>query len=932
MAQADFDFAELLEWRKAHFNEEISVGLTTDGDLIVQWSNIPKGAMEGAVDYVYANYRTVATPTVDHKIFDGTWRLVDIKTQRRRAKDRGVERDEDYDADAIVVTFRYGWITTLVTGGNVIYGEARLVNKKRLPGNDSTTDAGADSTSDDPERYLLIEWPNCSADHDASILAELSEVEYTDPAADGQTHSGTYHKVYATSERVDDKSTTIRILLAQPQYTLNAFEAWNTAWAKDRTYLWNVPKDLAQNILDAFKEHSDGRSATCSYSTDHGLVNIVLMSPAVTKSNLTTDSIDITCDTAVVYHFAWGYTKDELNAFLQDHDDAIPGVADANEGMTRKIDIQHRGDGLFDAIVEERTFGPHSAPATPDFTITVPTGTTIDSVQSYGWNLRHSELASVKAVYDINVQDIGTTCTFKITREGDCSFDYVGTITTVTAITKTAEITIASDGTGLKVEAGKNVLDADLTAIDSDYTSAARKRFSIILDPNADETSNYKVVQETVQEVQETLASSGTGVDVSLKAGRNVDTTSLAALTITSVPRTRIAIDMSGQDDGTVNYSVREVTVLETQVDKTTDANGIKEKVYGAANVDEANLPILASEKRVRPNWIRFEVNDDSTISYVAKETTVQDPTGTGAVGQKYLDIDFSLAHNADAIPTLTQPTTVGQEVTFQARYHDDGTTTYEQRTIQKAEVSTDVASGSMVRTITLTDAKNDITGGPADVTAALATSTYFEQTVHADGAVDYVKTQIASVERLSTDDVGSRGSNVITLSKLVPKATSHGYEDTAVVFRNVYVDHIPDVANNPTGYGYLQQLTMEDDFTFSGIAIYRDYLGWVGGGGVDLTIEDLTIDDSTEWILTQRITDVAGNRYKDVIYVVEEWWEDDYATAASRMQRVSTGAPTDDDAMEGSTLSKEQVNGQWYWHVVRLHPPTYGSWTTLGS
>jgi len=925
MADADFTLTNGLSWPRAHLDYERSRGQTSDAELRVHWVNIPHGALETAVDWIKTNLPTVASPVVEHKTYAGTWRLVSAESVSKKVVDRGVERDITYDSDAVVAIFRYGWITALVDGGVVDYSEARLGNAKELPGNASSIAGIDDTTSDDPERYLYIEWPNCSCDHDVAIIQSFNNVTFTNPAVDGQTYSGTWHIVFATSERADDQSAIIKILLARPQYTLNAYEMYETTWERDKIYLWNVPKDIAQTILDDYKAAKTSASASASYNTNDGLVDLTLSAAGDVADNLTTDAIDITCDTSVVYHFAWGYTKTQLNTFLQAHDDPIPGVGNANEGMTRKIDIRQRSDGLFDAIVEERTFGPHSAPATPDFTLTVPVGTVIERVQSYGWNLRYSELATVKAVYETTVE-VGKTVEFRITREDDCSFDYEAAITTVDAIVTSSDIAIgALAGLGFKTEVGKYASAEEILALASGYTSAARTRIEVRLDPRDDETINYQVVKTQVQKVADDLESTGAGVNQKVEVGRNVDAADITALEVTTAARKRLRLVLSPQDDGTLNYEIHTETVLATSTTKATGDTGIKENVYTGRNKDVGDIPTLTSAKRVRPTFLSLSANDDGTYDWLAKEITVQNPTASAAGGRKYFDIDWTWALNQDAVVAAVQPTAVGQSLELNAKLNDDGTVDYVQTVGQKAAVATDVQGGSLVKTLTWTDAKGDISGGHADVAATIGTSTYFTIKVYDDGSVDYEKTVITSNARLSTDNIEAEGSHSITLAKLCPKATSNGYTDTAIIFRNVHVADIPDVTTGGTTYGYIESIKMEDDFTFSGIAIIRVYDSDPSGIALP-TVDDLTVANSHDYQLVsyQYDSSTPGSWTRRALtHIVEEWWETDYQTAADRMNE----ATSDSLAMVGSKISYERVAGVWYFHVVRIHPPSLGSW-----
>jgi len=67
----------------------------------------------------------------------------------------------------------------------------------------------------------------------------------------------------------------------------------------------------------------------------------------------------------------------------------------------------------------------------PQFTITLPIGTNITRQIDYGYNYNSTEMAAaaLQNVYNTTVAAVGKTVDFKTTREDDCSFDWIATIT-----------------------------------------------------------------------------------------------------------------------------------------------------------------------------------------------------------------------------------------------------------------------------------------------------------------------------------------------------------------------------------------------------------------------------------------------------------------------------------------------------------------------
>jgi hypothetical protein len=146
------------------------------------------------------------------------------------------------------------------------------------------TEGSGNTASDNPEVHLMLSLEGVDPDYTQEVLASIRTFNWNDSGlsfttADGVAISGQYHFIYAKSKKAMDETDSIEFLIARPQFTLVAYQDYASSNQSDVTYLWNVPKDLAQTVITAWKIGTTSHSASASYRGE-GFVDITLYTKA----------------------------------------------------------------------------------------------------------------------------------------------------------------------------------------------------------------------------------------------------------------------------------------------------------------------------------------------------------------------------------------------------------------------------------------------------------------------------------------------------------------------------------------------------------------------------------------------------------------------------------------------------------------------------
>lgn len=324
MALANYE--NLLSYSKAKVEVERSSGLTTDIRLALRWTNLPKGVLEEAAEWEKANRVTITDLDSEYKEYSGTWRTTELLAEHTQ-KDGGV----------LTHRIAFGYITSLVTGGVLDWSEARLQDNKDLTAGTLATETGGNT----PERYLTVVWPNVSPSSVNTIKASIDTLAASgfNPVIKGETLSTGFHRLFCQSRIEEDGSASIVLYLAQPEFALEGFADWATEEQTIMTYFWNVPKELAQTVMDA--EKSKGRSVTPAYNKE--TVDIVSRIKSFNGILIAwRDSID---------NASTGYST----MYLGVSDNSvytIPSVSIPGHTYTRGI--KSNKDGSFDIVVSDK--------------------------------------------------------------------------------------------------------------------------------------------------------------------------------------------------------------------------------------------------------------------------------------------------------------------------------------------------------------------------------------------------------------------------------------------------------------------------------------------------------------------------------------------------------------------------------------------------
>lgn len=336
-----FDAKALLAYEKAHLVRSSRAGLLPDESLTLRW-DIPRGSLKACQEWAYENRRTITSVTVENEEIADLHRSVSIQ-------------HENMPSDRQNFYFYQSFAKGLATAIN--WSEARIIAGRSSASNSKSADSLANTTSDSPNKYLIVRFPNIDPLSIYSLAGNLALS--ANQSVDGYTiESASWHLLFASVGREDDGSGSIDATFAQPQYTLQGYSDFDTTDSRDVYYLWGVPKSLAQTIMDAWKAvtpSSDqvGRSATASYSREAETVDIILSKLPDVAANMS-KTIPYTIGISDTHHWAWGYSESQLSTFIDAHKAALAA------GQTRTVRTDVRRDGLFDAHIIERATTPMS--------------------------------------------------------------------------------------------------------------------------------------------------------------------------------------------------------------------------------------------------------------------------------------------------------------------------------------------------------------------------------------------------------------------------------------------------------------------------------------------------------------------------------------------------------------------------------------------
>jgi len=830
--------AELLKTNQASFldnSENGSVPLNNQHEVRIAWefstdenfAELERYLREYTWPTNSTPRRFVNSPVIHGEELPGLWRQAFITRVERTGRD-GL-------AFLLVLTLRKGWAEELS------WTEALILDRTDSDGNTEDVEGNDDTDSYNDASDVTVRFPNVSPYKISVIMAQLAAATYASPTVQDQVLTGTWHKAFLTAGKLDDGSAFIDLKLSRQRFTVSLYENYSTTREALIYKLFSVTKDVAQSIVDDWQ--AEGRSADIQYSESTKLCTVVLRDRGAPKDNMSTSWIKDGCDQYFRQHMAWGYTKEELEAWVKVHDGQLNDPAvEGDEGadtqpITRRLSISERGDGLFNAIIEERKFD-NNTPTAPDYTITLPVGTKRTVQKDYGWNFKSSEISAdaIKQLYDTTVAAVGTSVDFQVTREDDCSFDYVAQIVVVTAHEDTLEADDDDAGHGIRTKAlaGRGLTTADLDSLESSLVGGARKRHQVRLDLNDDETADYTVIESEVQKAQDTLSSGSDGEAVTAFSGRNVDAADLDAIaTLASGIRKGVRISLDCNDDGTFNYGA---TLVERQeVEETaysyddagngttlSEDDGVGIKIHTGRNVDPGDLQTVIADlsaARVRLQ-VGLTSNDDGSLNYTVEETHVQEAEHTINSGTSGIGVTVYAGKNMDAADITGLTSAARQRVSLQLSPNDDGTYDWTgvKQTLQKAQGALDAgASGEVVTAFSGRNVDAADLAGVANLVSDIRKNARISLDCNDDGTFNYSATLVEPVETTS----------------------SHGTTGTDGIAHTLYFGGNADIANLPAiTSGFKKR--------------HRISVSAKNDGTVDYAIDEQTVDDMEDnWSFT---------------------------------------------------------------------------------
>lgn len=409
------DFSDILPvFHERNWERVKSLGVPTAGDeeIIRTIPDIPVAKVERCRQFAdlftdaknATQQRYVVDPVVDREIRKGVYRCVSNEVSRLNSGFKG-----------IVQTLRKGFARELV------WSEARIVSQHRADSNATGVSGVDNTTSDNPQRYFVLEFPNCDNGY-VSAIAASAEATYATFAAEGTTVTGAFHTLLRSGKKGDDGSGTVTLVLAEPQFTLTGFVDYLGSNSKSVHYLNEVPQTIAQTILDAWKS-GEGRTAQMrSYNNESKTVDLALWSYEGTAPNLTVDGFKEHCDTTTSIYFAWRYTETQVASFFSSHS----APADMT-GVTRKVQVNERGDGFFDVTIFQTTVTYNANKHIVLFDV-LGSASFVVKKSEWGWNLPMDTLTATEMRYNAATLGDGYVTDLKVKRNENCTFDFEGLI------------------------------------------------------------------------------------------------------------------------------------------------------------------------------------------------------------------------------------------------------------------------------------------------------------------------------------------------------------------------------------------------------------------------------------------------------------------------------------------------------------------------
>jgi len=388
---AGINYEEVLSFERAHLGSGSSLsGLLPDGSMEIIWTDVAAHKTADLQAWILdsTNSRiTITNPKVDKEAQSGTWRLIDVTTPKTAKKEA-----------SIVCRYAKRYDTTIdLAQGRILQGEDWNTN----------------------DRFLSVEFRNLDQDKLPSLISSVRGVTYTDPTIGGSdAFAGDWKVLSAQPSWADDGSGILVIHIGDPNFVLTSFQNYILPSHQDVTYLFNVPKDSAQAMIDGYKD--EGTSVSVSYS---GASDIPGTVDLVVRENSTQPVVDFDvavaslCDLTTTTYHRWGF-PDKASAFV--YANSFPSGS-AGERKTISVSFNETS-GKYNVIVSiaQRTL--------EDATLSFDVGRDEDTTDTYDyrWHLDGDSAAVFVASY--SEPEEGLEKSVRVTRTEECTFHVVGII------------------------------------------------------------------------------------------------------------------------------------------------------------------------------------------------------------------------------------------------------------------------------------------------------------------------------------------------------------------------------------------------------------------------------------------------------------------------------------------------------------------------
>jgi len=423
----------------------------------------------------------VDNPMASDVEYTGRWRQAYVREYVDNAGDHFVMQ-----------VLRKGYIETLLVSGALDWTEARLVDGLVNDGDTFGSHRTYEEDNNTAQRFLTVTWNNVSPYKVNAIEAELLALGYAtfNPVIRGENYSGQWNRLIVSKKIEEDGSATVTLVLAKPRFNLEAYVNYDTPEHEDIIYLYDVPQQIAQDVLETYK--SEGRTASVGRQSKSGLVDIVIRG----RDEEFVDLYDATTERGCMYiettYYYWGYTKDAMDAIVG------PYMSTTTDGTIKSLSLSVRSDGLYDFRMSER-----SAQAVSYTNVETEKSFGFTETTSYYWNYTQASMNALIVSFMGAAVD-GERRSVGISKNTDCTYNFQLVVREGSA---TSALTIRTLNSCMRVEDTKyywGYTKTAMQAIIDDYmattTDGSVKTSSISYSPS-DGLFNFTLSTQTVVKV-----------------------------------------------------------------------------------------------------------------------------------------------------------------------------------------------------------------------------------------------------------------------------------------------------------------------------------------------------------------------------------------------------------------------------------------------